>query len=246
MKFTAKMKKPKISLFVPVYNEERILYKHIKRILSNIKKITDNFEIIIVDDNSSDNSSDICKKISRKIKKVCYLRYNIGPSRRENLAKSFKKARGDIIVLMDIDLSVDPMYTWGLFKEIKNGADICIGSRHIKGSYIKKTIARRIISYFYNLFMKFYFNSRIHDHQCGFKAFKKNVVLDLVKDMGYDKKFVRGWFWDAELLMRAQKKSYKVVEFPVRWVHGQKSEFELKRELRMIPYVLRLRKKLAS
>ena len=240
------MGKPKISLFVPVYNEEIILYKHIKRILDNIKKITDNFEVIIVDDNSSDNSPNICKKISRKIKKVRYLRYNIGPSRRENLAKSFKKARGSIIALVDTDLSVDPIYTKRLFKEIENGADISTGSRYVKGSYIKRTISRKIISYFYNLFMQFYFNSNIHDHQCGFKAFRREVILDLISDMGYDSKFVRGWFWDTELLIRAQRKSYKVVEFPIRWVHGQKSEFNLKRELRMIPYVLRLRKKLAS
>ncbi len=145
---------------------------------------------------------------------------------------------------MDMDLSVDPIYARRLFKEITNGADISTGSRYVKGSYIKRTITRKIISYFYNLFMKFYFNSHIHDHQCGFKAFRRDVILDLIADMGYDSKFIRGWFWDAELLIRAQKKSYKVVEFPVRWMHGQKSEFNLKRELRMVPYMLKLRKKL--
>jgi len=246
MDFTAGMGEPKISFFVPIYNEERILYTHIKRLLDNIKKITHNFEMIIVDDNSSDNSPDICKKLAKKIKNIRYLRYNIGPSRRENLAKSFKKAKGDIIALIDTDLSVDPIFMGRLFKEIADGADISTGSRYLKRSYVERTITRRIISYFYNLFIRFYFKSHIHDHQCGFKAFRRDVILDLVDDMGYDSKFVRGWFWNAELLIRAQKKSYKVVEFPVRWVHGQKSEFNLKRELRMIPYLLRLRKRLSS
>lgn len=240
------MEKPKISLFVPVYNEKSILYANIKRVLGNIKKITDDFEIIIVDDNSSDNSPTIGKKISRKIKKVHYLRYNVGPSRRENLAKSFKKAKGDIIAMFDIDLSVDIRGIARLFKEIEDGADISIGSRYIKRSYIKRTITRGIISYFYNLFMRIYFKSRIYDHQCGFKAFRKDVIFDLIEDMGYDSKFIRGWFWDAELLIRAQKKSYKIAEFPVKWVHGLKSEFNIKKELKMVPYVLRLRKKLMS
>ena len=239
------MEKPKISVFVPIYNEERVLYKNIMRILDSIKKITNSFELIIVDDNSSDKSPDICKKLAKKSSKVRYLRYNNGPSRRENLAISFKKAKGNVIVMMDIDLSVDPAFMGRLIKEIENGADISTGSRYLKGSFIKRTFKRRVISCFYNLFMRSYFKSYIRDHQCGFKAFRKNVILSLVKDMGYDSRYIRGWFWDVELLVRAQKKSYRIVEFPVRWIHSQKSEFNLKRELRMIPYVLRLRKKIA-
>lgn len=238
------METDKISLFFPIYNEERILEKHILRILSNIKKIRKNFEIIIVDDNSSDNSIDICKRISKNNNKIHYIRYNIGPSRRENLAKSFKKAKGNIIVFMDMDLATDISHTKRLFEEIEKGNDIATGSRNLKNSHIKRTLFRRTISYFYNLFIRLYFNSKIHDHQCGFKAFRKEVILDLVNEMNYDSKFIRGWFWDTELLIRAQKKRYKIVEFPVKWQQGQKTEFNLKREIRMIPYILRLKNKL--
>ena len=237
-----KMKPKKISLFIPIYNEGKILEKNISEIYHTLSKITKNFELFIVDDNSNDGSQSICRRICKKNNKIRYLRYSNGPSRRENLAKSFKFAKGGTIAFIDMDLSTDLSHTKRLFDEIEKGADISIGSRYVKGSYIKRTLSRRLISYFYNALLQHFFNSRIKDHQCGFKAFRRDVLLDIVKDMGYDAKFVRGWFWDAELLLRAQKKSYRIVEFPVKWQHGKSSTFELKRELKMISYILEHRK----
>ena len=236
------MKDYEVSLFLPIYNEEEIFEKHISRILSYMETIKKKFEIIIIDDNSSDDTMLVYKKIYEKNQKIRYIKYNDGPSRRENLAKSFVMAKGDIIAFMDIDLATDLKYGKKLFEEIEKGADISMGSRYIKGSCIKRKFLRGILSYAYNLFMQLYFDSKIKDHQCGFKAFKKDVVLNLIKDMGYNDK--RGWFWDAEILLRAQRKSYKIVEFPINWYHGYKSEFNIKRELRMIPYILKLKKRL--
>ncbi len=235
------MNKSKISLFIPIYNEEKVIRDNISKLFNSMDKLNKDFEIIIVDDNSSDNSQKICKEITKKNKKIRYIRYNSGPSRRENLSLSFKKARGNILAFIDADLSVDLSYTKKLFDEVEKGADISIGSRYVKGSYIKRTFLRTFISSLYNAFIRIYFNSCILDHQCGFKAFKKEVILDLVEDLGYDRTFVRGWFWDAEMLIRAQKKQYKIIEFPVVWKHGQKSEFEFKRELKLIPYMLKLK-----
>ena len=234
--------KQKISLFIPIYNEAGILGENVSKICSTLSKITKNFEIFIVDDNSNDSSQSICRRICKKNNKIRYLRYSNGPSRRENLAKSFKFAKGDTIAFIDMDLSTDLSHTKRLFDEIEKGADISIGSRYVKGSYIKRNFSRRAVSYFYNAFLQLFFHSRIYDHQCGFKAFKRHVILDLVKEMGYDKKFIRGWFWDAELLLRAQKKPYKIVEFPVKWHYGKTSTFDLKRELKMISYILEHRK----
>ena len=236
------MRQNKISLFIPIYNEGGDIANHISKIKNAMEKTGKNYEIIIVDDNSSDNSEKICKKIARNGKKIRYIRHHTGPSRRENLALSFKKAKGSIIAYMDADLAVDLFYIKRLFEEIENGADIAIGSRYKKGSYIKRTFLRFFISQLYNAFIRFYFNSKIVDHQCGFKAFKKKAILDLTDDLGYDDTFKRGWLWDAEMLIRAQKKGYKIVEFPVVWRHGQKSEFDFKRELKLISYMTRLKR----
>ena len=68
--------------------------------------------------------------------------------------------------------------------------------------------------------------------------------MRLINEMGYDKNMVRGWFWDAELLIRAQKRNYKIVVIPVKWVCGEKSSFNLKRELKAIPYLIKLKTKI--
>jgi len=105
-------------------------------------------------------------------------------------------------------------------------------------------LIRAFYSRLYNSGLQLFFHTRIGDHQCGFKAFKKSVLLDLIEEMGYDFKFRRGWFWDAELLIRAQRRSYKIDEFPVKWKSGNNSTFSLRRELKMIPYIIQLKSKL--
>ena len=83
-----------------------------------------------------------------------------------------------------------------------------------------------------------YYNSKISDYECGFKAFKRPAILDLVKDAGYDKTKKRGVFWDAEILMRAEKKKYSLKEIPIDWTEGAKSELNFKREVQMLPYMM--------
>jgi hypothetical protein len=234
-----------ISVFVPVYNEEEILENNIKKIVEELKKIGEDFEIFIIDDNSTDKSSQIGQKLSQNNPYIKYIRFNNGPSRRENLAASFKKAGGDIIIFMDTDLATSPEYLNQLINEIKQGADIAIGSRRM-GIAAKRELFRKIISQFYNSFLKLLFKSKIKDHQCGFKAFKKEFVLGLVSDMGYDKSFKRGWLWDAEILIRAQVKKINIKEFPVKWKRGEKSSFNIFRELKVIPFALNLKKKLSK
>lgn len=232
-----------IAVFVPVYNEEGIVEKNIKKLYHEIKKLSSCFEIILVDDGSKDSTPKILKKLAKKFKEIRYQRYDSGPSRRENLAEAMKKSDRDIIVFTDVDLSVGPEYLKKLIGEIKKGADISTGSRY-RGISAKRTLFRRALSICYNKFLRIYFKSRIMDHQCGFKAYKREVIQGLINEAGYDKKFVRGWFWDAEILLRAQKRGYKITEFPVRWIMGKESSFCFRREIKMIRYVLELKKRL--
>jgi len=228
-----------ISLFVPCYNEEKRLEHNILKIYAAFLEFHTPFELIIVDDGSIDTTGKIAKNLIKKYNEIHYQYFNNGPSRRENLAKAFRTAHGDIIVFMDLDLSVDLSYLPILLESIKT-YDIAIGSRY-KGKHAQRTFFRRVVSIFYNLFMRFYFGSNIEDHQCGFKAFKTEKLFLLLNKLGYDSTFKRGWFWDAELLFYAQKSGYSINEFPVGWHEGKQSTFDLKRELKMLPYILRLR-----
>jgi len=237
--------KIKLSVFVPVCNEEKILFSNVTQIYNGLKKLKDKFEIVVVDDNSKDKTPLIAKKLIKN-ENIKYIRYKNGPSRRENLADSFKTAKGDIIIFMDVDLSTPTQFLPKLIGYVKDGADIAIGSRYLKGSRVKREAFRRLISYLYNSMVRLYFSSKIRDHQNGFKAFKKGIALKIIKKMGYDKSFKRGWFWDAEFLIRAQIDGYKIVEFPINWRYGKKSTFNIRNEIRMIPYILKLKKMLKN
>ena len=231
------MRNYKISVFLPVYNlESAQLANNVKTILSFLKKNYRKFEIIIINDTSNEETTEAINSAT-KLGNVTAIHYYNGPSRRENLAASFQKANFNTICFMDIDLSTEISSLVKLTDKIYEGYDIAIGSRH-KGVRAKREAYRKIISTAYNLFLSLMFGSKILDHNCGFKAFKKNSILKLVKKMGYDKSFSRGWFWDAEMIILAQKINFKIAEIAVAWKRDEQTTFSLSREIKIIPYMI--------
>ena len=71
----------------------------------------------------------------------------------------------------------------------------------------------------------------MHDFTCGFKAFRKEVIVGLVERLGYDRTGRRGWFWDAEMLIRTQREGLRISEIPVVWSAAQESTFSFRREM---------------
>lgn len=233
----------KISVFIPAYNEEKIIKESILKIHKYLKNNFKTFELVLVDDSSTDNTNKLAKELSKRVG-LRIIRFENGPSRRENLGVAFRKSKYDLIMFMDLDLATDISHLRDLVTKLsKEKYDIAIGSRY-KGIAPKREFSRLLISKAYNFFMRIFFGSKISDHQCGFKAFKKRIFLEIIDKMDYDKKFRRGWFWDAEILIRAQKYKYKIAEIPVKWKFGTKSTFNIKREIKMIPYLVKLRFKI--
>lgn len=231
--------KYKISLFVPVFNEEKIINRDIKAINYIINFLPLEYEIFIVNDASKDKTEIIAKKIEYVNRKVVLLNYDIGPTRRENLAQSFRMAKGDIITFVDIDLLASMRFFSDLIDQIRLGYDIVTGSRYVAGSRIKRKSFRLFSSLMYNAFIRLVFKTGIRDHMCGFKAFKREVILKLVEEVGYDKTLRRGIFWDTELLVRAYRHGYKIKEIPIWWKERNKSALYFRREVKSLLYALR-------
>lgn len=229
-----------LSIFIPIFDEEEIIEKHITLVYNFLREHFTHFELAIVDDASMDNTCHISKKLSNKYGEITYIRYENGPSRRENLAEAMKKAKYHIIAYMDIDLSIPLRFILPLVKAISQGFDICIGSRYLKESKFRRSMGRLLISRIYHHSVRLLFNSKITDYQCGFKAFNKQRLFILLDELGYDKQFVRGWFWDAELLLRAERRKYRIEEIPVFWKAGAKSSFNLVREFKALPYIVKM------
>lgn len=237
------VKTPLVSMALPCYNEGNLAFENTGKVYDYLKSTSWPFEILLCDDASDDGTSEIVDRL--KSQEIRVFHYSNGPSRRENLAVTLQQGKGEILAYMDMDLSTSLEHIPDLIKPIQEGKyDLVVGSRYQKGADVDRTFLRRMYSELYNRTIRVFLGSRILDHQCGFKAFRREVFLDLVQEMGYDHQFSRGWFWDAELLIRAQRHNMRILEIPVRWVHAKKSSFNFYRELKVIPSMIRLRKQL--
>ena len=218
-----------LSIFIPVYNESLIIENTIKKSLASIEQLKLNFELVITDDGSEDETSEIVRRMMIKDKRIRLFRKNKNYGRGEILNLAFRTAKGDIVAFYDADLSVDLSYLPSLIHSIKDlNYDVATGSRWLKGAKVKRGLSRLFISFLYNKIISFIFDTKLKDHQCGFKGFKKHVILNLVKYMGVDK--YRRWSWDTELLLRSQMMGYKIHEFPINFEEKRRTKTKLIRD----------------
>ena len=206
------------SLVFPAYNEAVCLEKNVKTIVDSLNKLNIDYEIIIAEDGSTDNTYEIGLKLSKEYRNLRINHYNEKLGRGLALKKAFSLANGKYVWYMDIDLATDIKHLKELLNYVKE-YDIVTGSRYLKNSVINRSIKRRGFSWVYNLLARLLFNSKIFDHQCGFKAFKRETIIELNKISENNH-----WFWDTEILILAQKFGYKVKEFPITWNESRRSK----------------------
>lgn len=231
------MKEYPLSLFIPIYNfTPELVAQNVGIIREFAEKHYRDFEIVLVDDTSRAETKNAIEEAGR-LEHVRTIRYENGPSRRENLAASFTHAEYDILAFFDVDLATDISYLLPLTEAVQDGCDAAIGSRYM-GIKAQREKSRFVMSKIYNFCVRAFFGSRIKDHTCGCKAFRKSSILPLVQELGYDHAKRRGWFWDAEMLIRAQRRGMHVKEIPVAWASDRESTFSFSREARVIPYMI--------
>jgi hypothetical protein len=231
-----------LSIIVPVHNESAVLESSINKILNAVSSITPSFEIIIAEDGSTDGTYQIARRIADTNSSVKLLHSRKRLGRGKALKTALRKARGRIAVYMDADLSSDISYLKKLISCVEDGASIATGSRLMKGSDTKRPMKRDVASRVFNFLVRALLGSRVMDHQCGFKAFKRRDVLPLLKKVKDNY-----WFWDTEILVRAQKAGMRVDEIPIRWSHGRFTKVSFTKDvLYMLGRILWLRKELSK
>ncbi len=230
-----------LSLFIPAYNEGSVLDQSVSRVVDALSGVA--FELFIIDDASTDSTPDIGRRLEREDKRIRYVRYDFGPTRRENLADSFRIASGDVVGFIDADLSASPEIIPRML-QLLSDYDIVIGSRRMAGAVVTRSLWRRVFTSSANLFLRVFFKSALSDHQCGLKLFRRNTLLELVSQAGYDRSLRRGFSWDTEILLRAEWRGLRICEVPVSWSDSGRSSVDVRRDWRMIPYIFGLRQRL--
>jgi glycosyltransferase involved in cell wall biosynthesis len=169
------IKNPQVSFIIPAKDEERSIFPLYKKIVSEIKKLNKTYEITFIDDGSSDSTySEIVKitKIDTNVKVIKH-RGNFGKS--TALQNGFDSSRGEIIITMDADLQDDPKEIQNFIKKIEEGYDLVSGWKKKRNDPIAKTFPSKVI----NLAIRILTGLKIHDVNCGFKAYKKEVIKSL-------------------------------------------------------------------
>lgn len=165
----------KLSLVIPLYNEEESLNPLANEIRKALKTINLSYEVIFVDDGSSDNSLKIIKEICRTDKRFKYVSFQKNYGKSAALQIGFREATGDVVVTMDADLQDDPAEIGNLLKKLEEGFDVVSGWKKKRyDPFIKKSSSK-----FFNLVTRFFSGVKIHDFNCGLKAYRKEVTDNL-------------------------------------------------------------------
>ena len=206
---------PKLSIIIPVYNEENTISEVIEKIknieVKNIQK-----EIIIVDDCSTDRTKDILKKLNKSIR-VAYHKKNIGKG--AAIRTGLRLATGDIILIQDADLEYSPKEYPKLLKPLlEDKADVVYGSRveairkNMKNMYKLHYIGNLFLTLITNLL----YGAKITDMETGYKAFRREVIESIyLKSNRFE--------FEPEITAKILKKGFKIHEVPINFV-GRKFE----------------------
>jgi glycosyltransferase AglD len=212
-----------VSVVFPAHNEASQLENAVAQVDAVLKSYGYSYEIIVAEDGSTDGTDRLAEELSKKNPCVRHIHGEKRLGRGKALNATFKQANGEIFVYMDVDLATDLRHLKELVDSIKvEGYDFSTGSRMMKQSKVERSGTRQMTSKTYNFVVRFFLRSKIRDHQCGFKGFKKEPTLKLI-----DKVQARHWFWDTEILVRAQREGYRVKEIPVEWKSGAGTKVNL-------------------
>ncbi len=165
----------KVSVVIPLFNEEeslRPLYFEVKK---SLKALTCEHEIIFADDGSTDKSLIIIKDLARADNRIKYFSFRKNYGKAAALQIAFKTVTGDAVITMDADLQDDPAEIPNLLKKLEEGYDLVSGWKKKRFDPIIKKYTSR----FFNYITRLMSGIKIHDFNCGLKAYRKEVVLNI-------------------------------------------------------------------
>lgn len=164
-----------ISAVIPAYNEQESLEAFFKVLIPNLSKLDKDYEVIFVDDGSTDKTLEILKKFEKDNKNVKVLSYRKHRGKAEVLTSGFKATRGDLVVTLDADLQDRPEEIGKLIEKQKQGFDMVTGWRKDR----KDALKTRISSKLFNFLMSSFWGVHLHDYNCGLKLYTKELAHNL-------------------------------------------------------------------
>jgi 4-amino-4-deoxy-L-arabinose transferase-like glycosyltransferase len=206
-------KTPLVDIVIPVYNEEGTVTRSVRALEKYLttQKVY-RWRITIVDNASTDGTWALTRKLQKQSDMVTAVRLD-RKGRGHALKFAWQESDADLLAYMDVDLSTKLEALPRLLAPLARGeAAIAIGSRLLPDSKVTRGPKREFISRCYNFLLRRSLDFPVCDAQCGFKAIRRDVAHELLPDIKDE-----AWFFDTELLTRAQRRSLPIAEIPVTW-----------------------------
>lgn len=209
----------KLSIIIPVYNEENRMSYFFKDLNKYCTKNLKNYEIIAVNDGSKDKSLNVLKEMKYKNLKV--LSYYPNKGKANAVKTGVSAAKGSHLLFMDADGATAPKEISKIVPVFQE-YDVVVGSRNLKASQAKKDFTRRILSFGFNNYVSILFQTSFSDYLCGFKGFKTDIARKLFHNIKSER-----WIFDVELFHRIKKHKLSCKEIPIRWTHQDDSNMKM-------------------
>lgn len=201
----------KVSVIMPAYNEADHIASSIKETISTFDDFGCDYEIIVVDDGSTDSTYQELEKVVSRCDRVLIKRNRANYGKGRALKRGFRAATGEFIVFLDADMDLHPGQIQTFFDIMRlDEADVVIGSKRHPNSQLNYPLHRKIISSVYFFLVDLMFGLPIKDTQTGLKLFKHEVLKKV-----FPKILIKKFAYDLEILVNTHNLGYKIAEAPV-------------------------------
>ncbi|QLH82562.1 flippase-like domain-containing protein [Halosimplex pelagicum] len=218
-----------VSVVLPAYNEEATIERTVEVTLETLASFlpAGAFEVIVAEDGCDDRTPEIATRLADEDDRVRHVHSDERLGRGGALEYAFERAEGETLVYFDTDLATDMKHLEELVESVRSGEyDVATGSRWMPDNQADRPTKRAVSSLGYNTLVRLFLRSDMQDHQCGFKAISRET-FDALRSEVEDEH----WFWDTEVLVLAQRRGYRVREFPVDWEPKGDTKVDLVRDV---------------
>ncbi len=202
---------PRLSVIMPAFNEGDNIYENLRETAASLESLEVPFEIVLVDDGSSDNTLSEASRAAETDSRIRIARnyHNLGKG--WALKTGFNRCRGEVVAFLDADLDIPPAQMGLLLQKLDSANfDVVIGSKLHPGSRLGYPRYRKLFSFCYYLFIKFLFDLPLRDTQTGIKLYRKSVLAEIFPHV-----LVKKFAFDIELLAVAHYRKFEIAEVPV-------------------------------
>lgn len=236
------MKRPDLSIVIPVFNEERRVGATLREGLAYLKAARLSAELLVVDDGSSDGTVRSVELFRRRLGKertLRVLKHGVNRGKGAAVQTGMLASRGTHALYMDADNST-PLSEYDKLRPYLRDFDVVVGSRAVDRSQVevRQPFYREAMGRIFNLIVQTLAVPGIADTQCGFKAFRGDCARLVFK-----RQTIERFGFDPEILFIARRLGYRLTEVQVRWINSPDSKVHVIRDsTRMLMELLTIRR----